>query len=136
MKYFKDWNGVVYAYEDNGSQDAFIQEGLVRLSDSELEEHLGATEPTVEQIEAQKVAVVQQHMDAAARALRYDDIKTAVTYAEEPAVPKFQAEGQAFRAWRSLVWARCYEILDEVQSGARPIPSDEELIAELPELEL
>lgn len=92
--------------------------------------------PTPLQIEAQKVAIVQEHMDAAAQALRYDDIKTAVSYAEEPAVPKFQAEGQAFRAWRSLVWAKCYEILDDVNEGKRPIPSDEELIAELPELNL
>lgn len=89
-----------------------------------------------EQIQAQKVALVQAHMDAAARALNYDSIANAITYADEPAVPKFQAEGQAFRAWRSLVWERCYEILLEVQDGTRPIPSDEELIAELPDLNL
>lgn len=88
--------------------------------------------PTPAEIEAGKVAVVQEHMDAAARALRYDDIKTAVTYAEEPAVPKFQAEGRAFRAWRSLVWAKCYAILEEVSSGVREIPTDDELIADLP----
>ncbi|HWK70050.1 MAG TPA: hypothetical protein VNS29_04330 [Burkholderiaceae bacterium] len=92
--------------------------------------------PTPAQIEAAKVAIVQQHMDDAARALRYDSIANAVTYAEEPAVPKFQAEGQAFRAWRSLVWAKCYAILDEVNSSARGIPTDEELILELPTLQL
>lgn len=92
--------------------------------------------PTPAQIEADKVAIVQKHLDDAARALRYDDIKTACTYADEPAVPKFQAEGQAFRAWRSLVWAKCYEILAEVQNGAQQIPSDEELVAELPTLVL
>src|SRR5690606_23141997 len=92
--------------------------------------------PTPAEIEAQKVAVAQNHMDEAARAHRYDDIKTACTYAEEPAVPKFQAEGRAFRAWRSLVWAACYAILDEVQAGEREIPTDAELIAELPPLEL
>lgn len=90
--------------------------------------------PSPEEIEAAKVAIVQNYMDDAARAYRYDDIKTAVTYADEPAVPKFQAEGQAFRAWRSLVWAKCYEILDEVNDGKRPIPTDDELIGELPEL--
>lgn len=90
--------------------------------------------PTPEQIQAAKVALVQKHMDDAARELRYDDIKTACTYADEPAVPKFQAEGQAFRAWRSEVWATCYSILDDVNAGLRDIPTDEELIAELPEL--
>ena len=89
-----------------------------------------------EEIEAEKAAIVQAHMDAAARALRYDDMKTAVTYAEEPAVPKFQAEGRALRAWRSLVWEECYAILAEVTSGECDIPTDEELIAALPRLVL
>lgn len=91
---------------------------------------------TPDEIEMQKIAIVQEHMDAAARALRYDDIKTAVTYAEESAVPKFQAEGQALREWRSLVWATCYAILDEVNAGKRDVPTDEELISELPSLSL
>lgn len=90
--------------------------------------------PTPAEIEAAKVAIVQRHMDEAAQALRYDDIATAVTYADEPSIPKFQAEGQAFRAWRSLVWAKCYEILADVQDGKRDIPTDEDLISELPEL--
>src|SRR5690606_28101460 len=82
--------------------------------------------PSPSETEAAKVAIVQAHMDDAARAYRYDDIKTACTYADEPAVPRFQAEGQAFRAWRSLVWAKCYEILDDVQTGKLAIPTDAE----------
>jgi hypothetical protein len=84
--------------------------------------------------DAQKTleGAAQAHLDAQARSLGYDDIKSAVTYADEPAVPKFQAEGQALRAWRSLVWAKCYEILAEVQGGLRPIPTMDELLAELP----
>ena len=92
--------------------------------------------PTAEQIRADRVAAVYAHMDAAAHALGYDDIRAAVTYADEPAVPKFQAEGRAFRAWRSLVWAHCYQVLDDVQAGLRPIPTAEGLIAELPELSI
>ena len=56
---------------------------------------------------------VQEHLDAQAREMGYDNVFTAVTYADEPAVPKFQAEGQALRAWRSLVWAKCYELLGD-----------------------
>lgn len=92
--------------------------------------------PVPEQIRAQKVATVQAHLDAAAQARNYDNIASAITYAEEPAVPKFQQEGQAFRVWRSLVWAKCYEILDAVNAGTRDVPTDEELIAELPALQL
>lgn len=91
---------------------------------------------TAAEIEARKVALVQSFMDAAARSLRYDSIANAITYADEPAVPKFQSEGQAFRAWRSLVWARCYEILADVEAGERDVPSDGELIDQLPRLQL
>lgn len=82
------------------------------------------------------VVAVQKHMDDAARARGYDDIKSAVTYADEPAVPRFQAEGMAFRAWRSLCWAKCYVVQADVESGSREMPTAEELIAELPALEL
>lgn len=81
-------------------------------------------------------AAIQQHLDAAAVAAGYDDIKTAVTYADEPVVPKFQQEGQAFRAWRSLCWAYGYTQLDAVEAGQRPKPTVEALIAELPALVL
>ena len=87
--------------------------------------------PTAEQIAKRLEARVQFWLDEQARALGYDDIKSAVTYADEPAVPKFQQEGQALRRLRSLVWARCYEILNAVQTGQRSIPTEEELIAEM-----
>ena len=87
--------------------------------------------PAPEQIMARLETRVQQWLDEQARALGYDDIKSAVTYAEEPAVPKFQQEGQAMRRLRSLAWARCYEILNAVQAGQRSIPTEAELIAEM-----
>lgn len=87
--------------------------------------------PTAEQIMQRLAARVQQWLDEQARALGYDDIKTAITYADEPAVPKFQQEGQAMRRLRSLAWARYYEILNEVKAGQRSIPTEEELIVEM-----
>lgn len=79
---------------------------------------------------------IQAHLDSAAVAAGYDDIRTAVTYAEEPAVPKFQAEGRAFRAWRSLVWDYAYAQLDAAMAGERERPTIEEFLGELPELQL
>ena len=79
---------------------------------------------------------VQAHLDAAAKAAGYDNIYTAVTYADEPAVPRFQAEGQAFRAWRSLVWDAANAIRAAVEDGTRPVPTAAELLAELPALTL
>lgn len=92
--------------------------------------------PTPEEVRTQKVSLVQSHLDAAAQALGYDTIANAITYAEEPAVAKFQNEGRALRAWRSLVWQRCYEIMAEIDAGDRSVPDDVELIAELPVLDM
>jgi hypothetical protein len=89
-----------------------------------------------EAVKAAKVATVQAFMDGKAQALGYDGITTAITYADEPAVPKFQTEGQAFRAWRSLCWETCYGIFDAVEAGTQPIPTDEALLAALPTLDL
>lgn len=79
---------------------------------------------------------IQSKMNEAAKAARYDSIATAVSYAEEPAVPKFQKDGIAFREWRSLVWAYAYEQLDLVMSGQRAQPTVDEFLLELPALEL
>ncbi len=61
--------------------------------------------PTPAQVAALLSMGVQGHVDAAARALGYDSILAAITYADEPSVPQYQAEGAALRAWRSQVWA-------------------------------
>jgi len=82
------------------------------------------------------MAAVQQHMDATARAFGYDDLISVVTYAEEPAVARYQAEGQAFRAWRSACWKTCEDMLAAVKAGNRSAPTHQELIAELPGLDI
>lgn len=89
---------------------------------------------TPEQVKKAFEDAIQLHMDNAARTFGYDDIKSAVTYAEEPAVTKFQLEGRGFRAWRSLVWAYAYEQLALVQNGEREQPTIADFILELPEL--
>jgi hypothetical protein len=78
---------------------------------------------------------IQDHLNAAAVNNGYDDIMTAVSYAEEPAVPKFQNDGKAFRAWRSLVWAYAYEQLAAVKAGEREQPTVEAFLQELPALD-
>lgn len=80
------------------------------------------------------MAAVQQHMDAGAVSFGYDNLISVITYAEEPAVARYQAEGQAFRAWRSACWLACEQMLAAVKAGERPAPTHAELIAELPKL--
>lgn len=98
----------------------------------EPEPELAQEEPVRDQ---QRYAdAIQQHMDNAAQTFGYDSVQTAVTYAEEPAWPKFQQEGRGFRAWRSLVWAYTYEQLAQVQGGMREQPTIADFIMELPAL--
>lgn len=85
--------------------------------------------------------LVQGHLDAVARSFGYGDpnrpevspILHAISYAEEPAVERFMTEGRALRAWRSLVWVTAAGILNAVKAGDRAVPTEAELLAELPD---
>lgn len=44
MKYFKDINNNVYAYESDGSQDAYIKQGLTAISEQEKDAILAPSE--------------------------------------------------------------------------------------------
>ena len=90
-------------------------------------------EEIAERIQKQLTDAVQHVLDAKARELLYDNCLSVCSYVET-GVAKFDAEGRAFRAWRSAVWAKGYEILAQVQAGQRAIPTEEQLIAELPNL--
>lgn len=118
---------MVYRVLDNGvERDATAEEA------AEIEARRSHVDEA--QIVADYMAAVQRHMDARAVAFGYDDLISVVTYAEEPAVPRYQAEGQAFRAWRSACWAKCEDVLAAVKAGARAAPTHAELLAELPPL--
>lgn len=100
---------------------------------------VGIPEPTQEEIEAalqaQYTALIQSILDTEAQKLGYDNCNSVCTYVDT-GVQKFDDEGVAFRKWRSAVWAKGYEILADVQSGKMEIPTEEELIALLPALEI
>lgn len=80
------------------------------------------------------MTAVTAHLNAVAQAMGYDDLRTAVTYADEPSVPRFQHEGRALRACRSVAWAACLAMLDAVRDSTRPQPSIDDVIAALPAL--
>lgn len=92
-------------------------------------------EPTPEEIQAQLTAKVQEYLDTTAQKLGYDSCLSVCSYVDT-GVAKFDEEGEAFRKWRSAVWAKGYEIVAQVQASTRPIPTEEELFAELPAIEL
>lgn len=68
------------------------------------------------------VEQTQQRLDEFARTRSYGGILSAATYATST-VPKFQLEGQYCVALRDATWAKLYEILAEIESGIRPMPT-------------
>jgi hypothetical protein len=80
------------------------------------------------------VTAVQLMLDTKAQERRYDNILSACTYAASTQ-PKFQAEGLACVAWRDAVWAKCYELMGQVDSGELPQPTVSELLAMLPTMD-
>jgi len=86
------------------------------------------------QIQDDLVKSVQSVLDTAAREHGYDNIVSACSYAAAPNV--FQAESVKFLSWRADCWAHCYAVLADVTAGTRTIPTEAELIAELPSLVL
>lgn len=76
---------------------------------------------------------VARNINIVAVGLDFNSIDEAVSYAEEPAVPQFQALGRALRAWRSLAWAAFDAIMAEIRDGVGVEPtSDANLIDRLP----
>lgn len=71
--------------------------------------------------------LTQDYLDRIAVSKGHRSIDIAVTYADEPAVPKYQIEGQRLRRLRSLVWAT-YE--DTVAAGQWP--EEDAYLARLP----
>lgn len=96
-----------------------------------------APEPTEEEkqtaIQAELTDAVQRRLDEFAQTRGYDGIMSAATYATS-AIERFRREGERAVTLRDNTWAACYAILADVLAGERPVPTLEELVAELPAL--
>lgn len=90
--------------------------------------------PNETELRKQLTDAVQHYMDDTVSERGYDGILSACSYCNSTD-ETFRAEGQACLEWRDTVWRACYSILEAVLAGNRAIPTEEELIAELPKLE-
>jgi hypothetical protein len=84
-----------------------------------------------EQIIARLEGALDRHLDAVANQYRYESIRTMVTYATSEH-PTFGNEGRAAVKYRDAVYAYGIQCISDVQAELRPIPTEAELIAELP----
>jgi hypothetical protein len=133
MKYYKDANNQVYAFEADGSQDAFIPPYLIAITNQEADELRNPPE-TPEQTIARLESALDRHLDSVANSYRYESIRTMVTYATSEH-PTFGAEGKAAVKFRDAVYAYGIQVIADVEAGNRPIPTEAELIAEIPSFE-
>lgn len=89
---------------------------------------------TPEQVIARLESALDAHIDSVARSYRYESIRTMVTYATSEH-PTFGAEGRAAIKFRDACYAYGIQVIADVQDGKRGIPTEAELIAELPTFE-
>lgn len=91
--------------------------------------------PTPEQIKSQIIDATQLRLDTFARERNYDGILSLCTYATSTN-PKFKLEGDYGVTARDDTWAKLYEIMADVESGVRPMPTTyADIVDELPVLQ-
>ena len=92
------------------------------VEDKTAEEIAATSAAKLQALQADIVRQTQSRLDVFARTRNYDDIKSASDYAG-CSVPKFDIEGTYCRDARAETWAKLYDMLAEVQTGTRPMPS-------------
>lgn len=114
---------------DGRPQGEWVLPGVLDFNDQGL---------TNDEVEAIYVDAIQKHLDTSAQSYKYDDIKSAVTYADEPAITKYQDEGKAFRQWRSKVWSYMTNLLELYVADpvANPMPTMDYVLANMPALNI
>lgn len=122
MKFYKDKNSEIYAYEDDLSDEDLTKSikrlSLTPLTQKELEEFLTpkmAREQKIERLKQEFLARVDATLNTTAHEHGYDNINTAVSYAGYE--NKFQAEGISFGKWRSSVYEWGYGLLEKIMRG-------------------
>lgn len=76
-------------------------------------------------------AAIQRHLDATAQTRQYDGILSLCSYATSTD-PIFSTEGQAGVVFRDACWRKGEDVMEAVLQGQRAIPTEAELLAEMP----
>lgn len=132
MKYFKNKTGEVFGYDET-------QQDLIDFAiKNKWEDVTGKWPPALSAPTPQEQflaiqASIQARLDTFAQTRGYDSILSATTYATST-VERFAKDGQYCVEARDLTWAVAIQIQEDVDSGKRPLPTYEQVEAELPKL--
>lgn len=130
MPYFKDPQDKVH-WLDSAEFAHILPAGAVEITNEQADLLRAPPPETAEQIIARLEGALDRHLDAVANSYRYESIRTMVTYATSEH-PTFGAEGRAAVKFRDAVYAYGIQVIADVQAEIRAIPTEAELIAELP----
>lgn len=112
-----------------GSMQAYAQEYL-EDDDPAVIAFLNPPEKKLREFQS----AIELHVDNVAASKSYANALSLAGYATST-VPQWQAETIAFVAWRDQVWVYSFTELSKFQNGEREIPTIEEFIAELPQIQ-
>jgi len=96
----------------------------------EREADLPVVPPSPAELQAQYTALLDVHLDSTAQARGFDNRITCAMRAGYPG--PFQADGAAFGQWMDACYLAGRQVMADVMAGARPMPTPEEFLAELP----
>lgn len=130
--YFKDTENKLHWLDDAKYID-LLPEGSSEITDLEAEVLRQAPPETPEQIVARLESAVDRYLNEQAKSLRYESIKTIVSYRDDPN-QKFKAEGIAGYQLRSQVYTLSLQLIEDVTKGLKEVPTEAELIASLPKI--
>ena len=101
MKHYRDESNNLYAYESDGSQDDYIKEGLVPISDEDLAAMMAAMmAPTTEQLLSQLTAErkEQERQGVVINGIRYagdpsnrQALQEAIAFMEDAGLTEFES---------------------------------------------
>lgn len=84
---------------------------------------------------SEKISIIKQtvesHIQKNIERLDYTRIERVPLYINHP---EWGEVAREIEEWNSNVWKKCYQILEECLSGIREIPTPDEIIVELPKL--
>lgn len=139
-------------YNENGTIDCEIEHPdygwiptTASLNDSETaelfnrakstaSEYIPPPPPTATELlnEFKRLATiaVQNHLDNTAKSYGYDDINATAKYLRPSS--QFYNECVALGDWCDSVWAHCFQLMTDVESGVITQPTIDEIISGLP----
>ena len=120
--YFKDAGDGYYEFADNAPAEGYAH--LIPCT-----QQLPAPKSSAQIIQELEHAV-DRHIDSVAKADKWDSRITCTMRAGYP--NPWQYKAIAFGQWMDACYAHCIQVQADVVAGLRPVPTEAELIAELP----